>query len=382
MKILDRYVVVTFLKNYVISFLVLVGLYIILDMVFNLDEFVETQDKMAAAQDTVWFTLKNLADYYFYQTFVYFVYLSGIIPVVAAAFTLIRMTRFNELSAILSAGVPMLRIAAPMILVALVLNALLIVDQELLLPNMIPKLMREHSDVREAGSSAYMIRGMEDSQGGFVYAARFHPTAKSPYMDYPVVIRRDVKTMTCADRATWEPGAGPDGAGAWRLTNGATVPYATSEGGAPTPVPTEFYHSNIDPQEIQLYRSGDFVILLSTERINQLIDRQRTSGTTYGMATLMRVKHARFAQPIINVIMLLLGIAGVLTRSPQELKAAATKCVLWCGACLALSFLAYNMAEHPPAGFPWMDTWPALMAWMPIFLFGPLAVWLLDRVKT
>ena len=41
MKILDRYVLVTFLKNYLISFMVLVGLYILLDLVFNFDELIE-----------------------------------------------------------------------------------------------------------------------------------------------------------------------------------------------------------------------------------------------------------------------------------------------------------------------------------------------------
>ena len=37
MKILDRYVLFTFIKNYLISFMVLIGLYIVMDMVFNFD---------------------------------------------------------------------------------------------------------------------------------------------------------------------------------------------------------------------------------------------------------------------------------------------------------------------------------------------------------
>ena len=73
-------------------------------------------------------------------------HLSGIIPVVAAAFTLMRLSRFNELTAMLAAGVPLLRIAMPIILVSLVLNALLLVDQEIVIPRMIPKLTREHDE--------------------------------------------------------------------------------------------------------------------------------------------------------------------------------------------------------------------------------------------
>ncbi len=40
MKILDRYILVSFLKNWLISFMVLVGMYMVLDMVFNFDELV------------------------------------------------------------------------------------------------------------------------------------------------------------------------------------------------------------------------------------------------------------------------------------------------------------------------------------------------------
>ena len=49
MKILDRYVLSTFLKNYLISLRVLIGLYVVLDMVFNFDELAEVQSKTAGA---------------------------------------------------------------------------------------------------------------------------------------------------------------------------------------------------------------------------------------------------------------------------------------------------------------------------------------------
>ena len=113
MKILDRYVLISFLKNYLISFMVLIGLYIVLDMVFNFDELAEVQQKTATAGGvaSVLALMRNIADYYFFQSFKIFVHLSGIIPVVAAAFTLIRLSRFNELTASMAAGVPLLRTA-------------------------------------------------------------------------------------------------------------------------------------------------------------------------------------------------------------------------------------------------------------------------------
>src|SRR5882762_2362796 len=123
MKILDRYVAASFVKNYILSFMILVGLYVTLDMLFNFDDLMAIQTKSGySGAETIWPLLRTLGDYYFYQIFLFFVQLSGIIPIVAAAFTLMRMSRQNELSAILSAGVPLLRVAWPIIVVAIVLN--------------------------------------------------------------------------------------------------------------------------------------------------------------------------------------------------------------------------------------------------------------------
>src|SRR5256885_12737282 len=140
MKIIDRYVFSSFLRNYLISFMVLIGMYVVLDMVFHFDELSDVDSAEAAgAVNTTLQMLFNIGDYYFFQSFLFFVHLSGIIPVVAAAFTLLRLSRFNELTAMLAAGVPLLRVAAPIIIASVVLNALLIVDQELVIPAMVPK---------------------------------------------------------------------------------------------------------------------------------------------------------------------------------------------------------------------------------------------------
>src|SRR5205085_12021845 len=146
MKILDRYVIFSFIRNYCISFMVLVGMYVVLDMVFNFNNLVQFQPE-ATAVETLIGTLRGMGDYYFYQCFLFFVHLSGIIPVVAAAFTLMRLSRFNELTAVLAAGVPLLRMAAPIIIASVILNALLLVDQEVIIPDMITQLSRSHHDL-------------------------------------------------------------------------------------------------------------------------------------------------------------------------------------------------------------------------------------------
>ena len=378
MKTLDRYIVATFVKNYLMSFFVLVGMYVILDMVFNFDELVEVQERAGVAGfEGVYEIVRAAGNYYLYQLPVFFVHLSGMIPVVAAAFTLIRLSRFNELSAMLSAGVPLLRIASPIIICALVLNGLLLLDQELLIPAIIPKLSRERQDAgREESSTASHIAAMQDENNGVLNVARYKPDRVRPVMYEFTLIERNEQLKPVgrliARKAEWEQQTQ-----SWRLTEGRRITGLLAGTGRKIENNVPAYKSNITPEEVSLYSSGKYVEWLPTRRIDQLLERPQQ----YGALALQRVKHTRFTQPLVNVILLLLAIPCVMTREPTRLKAAATQCLLLTGACLAVSFLAQQMSGQPPYQ-EWAGMWPAVMAWLPILIFGPVAVFLLDRVET
>ena len=391
MKIIDRYVIFSFLRNYVISFMVLVGMYVVLDMVFNFNNLVDFRAG-AGGMQSVLGALYDIGDYYFYQCFLIFVQLSGIIPVVAAAFTLMRLSRFNELTALLAAGVPLLRVAAPVILAAVILNGLLLIDQELVIPAMIPKLIRDHDDVHKNTRNYYFLEALQDSGDGLLYAARYFPNPTdggTPYMLDLDVIEREPRAHPGqsraflvpvahlqADEAHWNPATQE-----WNLVNGRRVSGIADERVSPEQ-PCPVYKSNVTPEEIALYRSGNFVELLPTARINQLLERPNL----YGKIDLLRVKHWRITQPLMNVILLLLAIPCVLTREPGTLKSAAMKTLLLMGVAMGSVFLFHQFAGSMPSALASTangpNTWSMLMAWIPIFLFGPMSVYLLDRVKT
>jgi lipopolysaccharide export system permease protein len=396
MKILDRYVLVSFLKNYLISFMVLVGMYVVLDMVFNFDELANLKTKSAdSGFESVLSSIGNIADFYAHQAFLFFVHLSGIIPVVAAAFTLMRLSRFNELTAVLAAGVPLLRVAMPIIIAGVIVNGLMIADQEIVIPRIMHKLTRDHDDLTRSDAKAFDIRGMQDNYGALLYAGRFTPPAegRAATMEVVDIIERaevdrpardaqgnpttrkvrEAAAHISADKAVWHPPAE-----AWVLTNGLRV---TNLGETEEPShtePVDVYKSNVTPEEVALYHSGKWVELLSTSRIDELIARPGS----YGQASLMRVKHWRFTMPVMNVILLLLAIPCVLTREPGTLKTAATKCLILTGLGMGSIFLSQQLAGQPPSDPQWQQLWPVLMAWLPIFVFFPIGVFLLDRVKT
>jgi lipopolysaccharide export system permease protein len=382
MKILDRYILVSFLKNWVISFMVLVGMYMVLDMVFNFDELVAIKPDASGtstAASTLVSVLYNVGEFYFYQSFLFFNHLSGIIPVVAAAFTLMRLSRFNELTAVMAAGVPLLRVAMPIILAGVVLNALVIVNQELVIPNMAGKLSRDRDEIGGGTGEVFPIRAMQDEANSLLFAARYTaPRDDAPAeMLFVTVLEHNgqdqLTGMITAERAKYDPGER-----VWELAGGTRVTGLRGDQTPAPPAPVASWKSSIDPEEIKLYKKADYVDLLSTGRINQLLARPKS----YGTANLLRVKHARFTQPLMNVILLLLAIPCVLTREPGHLKAAATKCLILTGIGMGSIFIAQQIAAAPAPDLRMAAQWPALMAWVPIFLFGPLAVFLLDRVKT
>ncbi len=324
--------------------------------------------------------VESIISYYAHQSFLFFVQLSGVIPVVAAAFTLIRMSRFNELTAILAAGVPLLRVSLPIVYCGVALNFILLpITQELVIPGMIPELTKKHDELQNSAQKSFPIQAMQDDSGAVLHAGQYSPPDgnKPAHLAMVDVIKHDENLRSlvhiAADSADYDA---PNGQ--WILTNGLQI-KGLGPGEARTPgVPIADWKTNISPEEIALYRSGDFVELLSTDKINQLLQRPKS----YGVISLLRVKHFRWSQLLINIVLLLLAIPCVLTREPGTLKTDILKCVILTGACMASIFMARQIAGNPPMTGNWMQQWPLICAWVPIFIFLPLAIWLLDQKHT
>jgi lipopolysaccharide export LptBFGC system permease protein LptF len=455
MKILDRYVLVTFIKNYLISLLALLGLYIVLDMVFSFDELAEVQQRsqlVGSVKDVTqngdavratltlrhddtaapktefkisgpdghyigtltvdsanghdvsgpvklgssgelphktctatapgaiasnWDVTMAILNYYYHHSFLFFVQLSGIIPVVAAAFTLIRMSRFNELTAILAAGVPLLRVALPIVYAGVVINFVLLpIAQELVIPTMIPELTKKADEIQQVNAKTFPIRAMQDDGDNLLNSGKYTPPdqGKPGHLDVVDIIERNadhaVVGHITADSADYDPQHGQ-----WALVNGQRVTGLGADEKRSPQQPVATWKTSISPEEIALYRSGDFVELLATEKINQLLQRPKS----YGTIALLRVKHFRWSQLLVNIVLLLLAIPCVMTREPGTLKTDLIKCIFLCGVCMAGTFLAHQIAGNPPAGEQWRQQWPLIMAWIPIFIFLPLAIFLLDQ---
>lgn len=364
-KTLDRYILRAFFTNYLIAMAVMIGLYVILDLFVNLDEFTSVKS------DTKLQTIFKIVDYYGYNLLLYFAQLSGVILLIAGCFTFGRFLRTNEVTAMLASGTSLFRVAAPVILAALAMNVLWFVDQEVLIPRFADKLARKHSDIE--GRNSYAVWFQPDRDGALVSAGMFHPRAKE--MRSLLVMKRDASArmteVVRADRARWD-----EERQNWKLEGGFATPFgATSGAGVAEDVgriPLSEYTSELTPKELQLQQATQWTNFLSLPELEKLNQRFSESGT----GEFIKVKHRRLTTIIMHMVLLCLGIPFFLNRERPSVLIVGARCLAVCALCYVFTFLAQSVDLSV------LGVDPALPAWLPIIVFAPLAVLLLDGIKT
>jgi hypothetical protein len=127
--------------------------------------------------------------------------------------------------------------------------------------------------------------------------------------------------------------------------------------------------SDMTPEEMAIRQNSDWVELMSTGEINRLLG----TGKAPDKDAANLIKHLRIATPVINLVMTLVGIPFILSRE-RNIKASASMTV---GMSLGVYVAALLSRQLGAAGLD-----PVLAAWLPVLIFGPVAVWMLDAVKT
>jgi len=365
MKILDRYILRAFFTNYLIALGVMVGLYVVLDLFVNLDEFTEVESASAFQ------TLGKIIDFYGYNLFLYLAQLTGVVVLAAACFTLGRFHRTNELTAVLSSGVSLYRVATPLLLAALAMNAVWFFDQEVIIPRIAHKLARKHADIE--GKYSFAVWFQPDRDNALVSASMFSP--RSQEMRGMIIMKRDeqgrMTEIIRADQARWD--AERD---LWHLENGYLMKFGSKATGSETDdlgrTPVNEYPSDLRPTELALLQATLWTSYLSLPQLDKLQQRFAESGT----GEFIKIKHKRLTTVLMNMILLCLGIPFFLNRERPSVIVAGGQCLFLCGACYVATFICQSV------DLSGLGLSHALPAWLPVLAFGPLAVVMLDGVKT
>jgi len=367
MKILDRYIAKNFLLGYVISFCVLIGLRVIIDLFVNLDEFAENADL------GTWAVARNIATYYALNTTLYFRDVAGVITVVAAAFSLGKMVRANELVAMIASGVSAKRIVGPILVLALFFTALSVADQEFLIPSISDKLARDEDDI--PGQESYSVWFITDGNGSLICSPRYDQET-STFRRLTIITRRlsarpgvwEVTGRISADSATYNQQTG-----GWDLVNGLYV--GTDSANEAKPVP--FYRApGLSPKEIAIRQTAGYNALLSSRQLAALAAQETKIKD---IAQLLSQKHFRITDPLINLTMLMVSLPVLICRDPRTMKSAVILSFGLTAACFVTTFICKMLAtEIVLAG----RVMPELWAWLPVFIFVPIAFIELDSMKT
>ena len=365
MKILDKYIAKNFLIGYAIAFCVLIGLRIIIDLFVNLDEFTEHADLGTLA------VIKNIFVFYGLNTTLYFRDFAGMITVVAAAFSLGKMVRNNELVAVMASGVGLKRVIAPIIILALLLSTLLVVDQEFLIPPLGNKLARDQDDI--PGQESYDVRFIKDGKGSLICAQKFDVKTSTLYKP-TIILRKKI-----AASAVWEvvgcisaeKAAYNSETGQWELTNGRFIEKETNK----TDQTILYYASDITAKDIPVRRKSRHKALLSSKQLSQIINQKINIKD---MAELIGQKHFRITEPVINFVMLMISLPILVCRDPKSMKSAIMISFAATSACYITNFICKLLAAEVVFGTVRPEFW----AWLPVFIFLPAAFLELDSMKT
>jgi lipopolysaccharide export system permease protein len=377
MKILDKYVIRSFLFGYLIAFSVLIGLRILIDLFVNLDEFAKNQNLGVMG------IAFNIARYYGMQSTLYFRDFAGMITVVAAAFSLGKMTRSNELTAILASGVSLKRVIAPIILMALLFTGILAIDQEILIPHLAETLTLSRDTL--PGQDKFAVWFISDKNGSLINAANFD-TATATLKDPTIIMRRRQSNSLIWDvigKISAESAAYNQQTQSWDLKNGYFLALQEYDAARPlekvrrgqAPRKIESYKSDITPKDIPILRKEEYMSLLSSK---QLADLAARSTQVKDLTQLYSQKHFRITDPIVNLIMLMVGLPVLVCREPKAMKSAIMASFGITVACFLVTFLSKMVATE----VLFNKVIPEFWAWLPIFIFLPIAFIELDSMKT
>ena len=367
MTIIDRYIAKTFLSGYLILLLVGIGLYILTDMLLNADEF--AGDKSLPITEV----FRLMGDYYLCNLPLYYSQLGGPLMAIAAAFTLAVMLRNNELTAIVAAGMPLQRLIVPVLACSILCVGAWVANRELLMPRLAPQIARKHDDI--IGRRTRGVQCARDANNAILTADAFD--LRSGRLKGVYIIEPDENSnphnLIQADAAVYDPRAG-----VWRLERGLRIVMRERRGmeGFNTELQREFieeYPFLLTPEELVLRRDAQWSDLLSLSQLSALLQ----SPNLPNRRAVDMIRHIRLTQPLLQWILLLLAVPFFLIREPANVMVAGGKALLLTGLFYLVAFVA-----HSDISVGKNEVVAALISWIPILFFGPVAVLQLANTRT
>jgi lipopolysaccharide export LptBFGC system permease protein LptF len=264
------------------------------------------------------------------------------------------------------------RVVVPILLLSLISTGLLVIDQEFLIPAVADKLVRSPDYV--PGRESYDVWFITDDNGSLICSQSFD-VKTSAFLKPTIILRRrtskpgiwEVTGKISADRALYN-----DRTRKWDLINGQFIDAYSLQG--PQPV-ASYDTGGLAPRDISIRRSSAYKNLLSSRQLAVLTTQ---AAKIKDIAQLYSQKHFRITDPIINLAMLMVSLPVLVCRDPKAIKSAVLISFALTGLCFVTAFVCKMFATE----VIFDRVMPEMWAWLPVFIFVPLAFIELDSMKT
>jgi lipopolysaccharide export system permease protein len=369
MKIIDRQMVRAYLKSYAICFTSLLSLYIVIDLFTNIEDF--TQAKQGFFE-----VVRHIGTYYMYRSPKIFDLLSEAMVLMAAMFTVAWMQRNNELLPLLSAGISTHRVVRPVILSACLMLGLTVLNQELIIPNIAHHLINERAD---AGGDQDVSQPWSYAPNGIhiegSLASRKAQTVKQFCVTIPESLADGLIHLTAREATYIPPGSGRY-SGGWMLNNTQPAQLDKLDNSKLHESlelidPGKYFLKVPDVDFSSITRPKNWYVLTSTAQLYHEMEKPDSLRLS-AMAVLF---HMRLTRPIIGILLVVLGLSMILRDQNRNVFISAGMCLITSVTVLVAVMFCKYLGDHDVIP-------PALAAWMPVLLFGPVAFVLFDAIHT
>jgi lipopolysaccharide export system permease protein len=378
----DRYLLAKYFHIVAVFLIATIGLFAVVDGFTNLDEF---QKKVGGKEQAAVAIFLRLGKYYLYQSALIVDTAGPTIMVMAAMCVLALMLRQGEIHPLLAAGVPTYRATAFLGFGVLFVNALLAVNQEVILPRIAPHLQGRHGELAD---EAQAVQPQYDPQSkiyvsgtGIIPGQRRLENAEF-VPPFPLLVTDYVPLK--GDFAIYYP-EGPEGSkvspAGWLVKNVSPTieQIPLTDAGRSVIIP------QANGQDVfiltaltfdQLNRQASNPRLVGTPDLIRRL--QQPAGTQSSRSKLLVHLHERLTRPVLTLIGLYLVIPLIVRKErmsvlQQVTNIAACVAVLGVvfGACLGLQFVGGMGLLRPDQA-----------VWWPLVGAGGIAAWLTGVVRT
>jgi lipopolysaccharide export system permease protein len=366
---IDRYILFLFARTMLICFLSIGGVFVVFHAFSNLDDLIRLGTDSGSLPIA-------LIRFYGPYMMMLFDWTAAIIALMAMLFTVSWLRRSGELTALLAAGVRHGRVLRPMLFVV----AVVIIGQsfcrELLIPSYREVLTSKPGELRVAKAKS-MLPSYDKSSGLLIEGEGLYPSEariERPsfrlYTSFPGfgdVI--DGESAVYRD-ATDELPAG-------YLVSGVTRPaaidsLATGKIRDRPVVMTRTELPWLEPGQCFVLTSLDIEVLRDNPRSTRMagmpeLMRRIRNGSVHSSKELHTLLHDRMLRPPLDFCLVLLGLPLVVNRGDKGLFNVIGQAIG-----IVLLFFGVKTVAAAMAGGGYFLT-PALAAWVPLLLLGPLA---------